>query len=348
MSAPPPLDDLLDKLGDQETTFLSRVRERVKTYVRGTGTECVSIVEKDGYGTGHPRTHHLGLDSYLLVLSCFLVKKNYKQHDLDSALTTPVSECVGKCYGEFLQENADLISGYFLQHMVKNDLILEVIMTQVVEKLAKKRVSQVRGKLVHVLVEGIKHAASSQLGHSIAVHVSAGVTSVAGTAIAHKLGPLLFKMMAVHLKATVAHILGSAVFKAAAHAAIKHCAYAAASAAFIHVVGAKVGIAHATMYLHVFGLAILGGILAHAVLTLPKELGEKISEGVVAVLREKFKGMNKENMEKVAFDIFSGEKFASSMAEEIAKSSEVEDAMKEFGDQLGAAAQQNSSWLFKW
>jgi hypothetical protein len=345
MPSQPSLDSLLDKLGDQEPEFLYRVRSRVHSYVRGTGKECVAIVEKDAYGLGRPRTHHIGIDSYIHVLWCFLRKEPYHHHELDSALTEPVAQIVGECYDEFLKGNSEIISQHFLQQMMENELILEIIMGEALDRAAKKGMSTIRSKAVHVMVEGVKHAASTHLGHSVSSHVSAGISAAAGTAVAHKLGPILLKMIVMHSQAIVTHLLSSAAFKAAAHAAVKHCAYVAASAAFLHVVSAKVGMAHASALLHAAGALVIGAIIGHAIFTLPGELAKKISDSVVGAMHTEFRAMNRMNVERVALEIFGTDRLTSAVAGEISKSGAVEEVMKHFGDNLAEEAEQGYSVL---
>jgi hypothetical protein len=329
------LDDLVSKLGEQEDEFLSVVHSEVESYIKNQGKECIAIIEKDAYGPGCPRTHHPGIDSYIKVLACFIRRQPYHDHELDSVLTEPVAQLVGECYDNFLSSKAEIISQYFLQHMLKNELILETIMGYAANTyIYKQGLSSVRSKAIHVMVQGIRHAAETQWGHTVTAQITATVSTASGYIVAHHLGPIIIKLIAVHLHTVVTHVLASAAFKAFIYSAAQHCIRVAAGAMILHLLAAKFGTVLAPIYFEAIITAAALSYIAYTIYKLPKELGEKVAESVVAELRNNFREMNLKNMEKVAEDIFGTDEWMTAIGSEFAATEGVEQAMKDFGDAL--------------
>jgi hypothetical protein len=323
LSIPPQhsLDSLLDKLGAQGPEFLSRVGSRVQSYVLGTGKECLAIVEKDANDHGRSRTYHPGIGNYTHVLGSFLRKVPYNRHTLDSALTEPVARIVGECYDEFLKNNSEIISQHFLLQIMGNDLMLEAIVGEALDRGN-------RSKAVPIMVKSVKCAASKQLGHSVSLHESVGNSAAAGT-----LGPMLLKMIEMHSQAIVTHVLSSAEFKDATHAAAKNCVYVIPSTAFQNVVRDNLKVEPSTL-VYVAIKPLIGAPIWDDIITIARELANKISQGVMVAMDKEFRALNRTNVERVASELFGTDSLSSAVADEISRSCEV---MKHFGDKPGEA-----------
>jgi hypothetical protein len=323
------LDSLLDNLGDQEPEFLSRVRSSVLAVnILRTGKACLAIVEKDADDHGSPRTHQVGAEGYTTVLGCFVRKKLYRHHELDSALTEPVAQTIGECYDEFLKDNSEMISQHFVQQIVGNDLILEVIMGEALDRAAKEGMSTIRNKAVHAMVEGVKHvarhAASTQAGHTVSTHVSAEIPAASGTVVAHQLGPVLLNTIAMHSQAILTHVLRSAEFNATIHATAKSCAYVVLRKVFLQVVDSM---AQSSGLFRAAGELLIRVPAWNVVVTISTVL----ANGVEVAMGKDFRAMNRPIVERMASEIFGTEKLTSAVADEISRSSAVEEVLKNLG-----------------
>ena len=83
--------------------FLNDVESSVYSYVVGRGKECIAIVEKipRPNGTFYTVTHRMGLDDaddFVRALVAFMSRKQFRGHDLDSALTEPILKIVEEKY----------------------------------------------------------------------------------------------------------------------------------------------------------------------------------------------------------------------------------------------------------
>jgi hypothetical protein len=67
-----PLNELLDYLANQKAQFIANQSSKV----------CISIVEKNAYGMNRDRTHCTGLDTYVVIMTCFC-RKNYHGRMMD-------------------------------------------------------------------------------------------------------------------------------------------------------------------------------------------------------------------------------------------------------------------------
>lgn len=100
----------------RKNKWISELRADIQKYVESTGKDCIALVEEDGNGRGRPRVHHVGIDSYLLVLTSLLRDTTYNGHDVTIAIVQPVMAIVMKSFTKFLMDNRDLMGELIMKH----------------------------------------------------------------------------------------------------------------------------------------------------------------------------------------------------------------------------------------
>ncbi|KAF4337513.1 hypothetical protein FBEOM_8611 [Fusarium beomiforme] len=282
--------DIFDELVTQQDEFINHARSRVYNYVRQQRRrDLTQIIEKDAYGPAQHRTHHPGLDSYVVVLGCFCAKRPYNDHDLDSVLTDPVVEIVCNCYSELLQRNSDELNAYLTQKILANEIVLQETLKIVMSDLSAKgfRISQAKlAKVVHdTMSQAVLHAAHSKLG----IVIQHGVTAAAGSTAGQMLAKMLVKAIAHHVTTITAHIMSNTMIAAAVKAAAKKICVVAITAVIVKTLAAKLGVTSAAGAVGVAGWVFLGGYLTYKLAGLPEEMAEKVSNGVRDALMDNYK-----------------------------------------------------------
>jgi hypothetical protein len=94
------MDKTTQALNPRKTEFLDGVQRKVNNYILSTGSNCIAVVEKSSDG-GILCTYECHMDKlsdFCKVLYKFVRKKQHRNHDLDSALTQPISDIVETAY----------------------------------------------------------------------------------------------------------------------------------------------------------------------------------------------------------------------------------------------------------
>lgn len=114
------MSTLLDRLGERKSDFLDTIQREIHAHIAKQGRRvCMSIVETDGYGNRRSCTHILNTDSlsrnvaYADVFQCFIRKKKYHNHTLDSGLSEPVAGIIAREYGTMLESRSDELGRFF-------------------------------------------------------------------------------------------------------------------------------------------------------------------------------------------------------------------------------------------
>jgi superoxide dismutase len=294
------LDTLVKDFAKDKTSFIASVKSRIETYVKSRELECVALIEQDAYGKGRPRTHHPGLDSYMLVLGCFLTKSDYKGHTVESALSQPVAEIVGDEYMKYFTSKSDEIVERFQQHLAEDKIMLDSICESVSQKISETNATWFgKSQLTKVLRFAISHAATSATGQAIATQATAGISAAAAKIMALHISPLVWKMAALQLKVIVGKIVASAAFKTAVHSATGKQVALITVTVMTKMLATKYFAAHAALV----GNLILGGVVAGIFLvelsTMSSSMGKKIAEKVGDTLDKEFEQTNTMVLEKM-------------------------------------------------
>ncbi|CAH0035149.1 unnamed protein product [Clonostachys rhizophaga] len=311
---------ILDNLVAQKAEFVNHARSKVYQYIRWKDRDhLIRIVEKDAYGPGQYRTHRPGLDLYVFVLGCFCTKKKYKEHELDSALTDPVVNIVCDCYSELLQANSHQLKEHLIQKILSNDIILQATLKIVIDKLKSKglRITESSlAKLVHETVSQTAHtAAHSHLGTTIGHSITVAAGSTAGQFLIN----ILVKAIAHHVTTITTNIIGNIAVKTVVKAAAKKVCITAITGVIVKTIATKLGFTSTMSILHVL---VIGGYLTVKLIGLPREMAEKVSNGVSDTLNNSYRSCLEEILDDITDSVTDPKKIASLMTSEMVDISE--------------------------
>ena len=323
---------LLDSLGEQKPDFLDRIQHAIHTYVASQGRRvCMSIVETDGLGDGHPRTHILNSDSlsenatYADVFQCFIRKKNYHDHALDSGLSEPVAGIIAREYGTVVESCTEDLKQYFLGRLIEDEVVRKSLAVHIATLLAKKGVKTARDKLTHLITQAIAQHASAhtnlavQHGVTVAAQHTAVVTAgtSAGGVVASIVGAILIKVFASHIAVILPKILSSETFHMLIAAATHKIVLVSTTAATANLLAAKAGAASASAFLH----AIIGPVaiiyVVYKLNRLPNELGESVAKGVKKELDGTFRSITEQVLKEMGKDICNLEELAKAFVDDV-------------------------------
>ena len=329
---PMSMSDLLDRLGERKPDFLDGIQGAIHTYVASQGRRtCMSIVETDGLGNGHPRTHILNPDSlsknvaYVDVFQCFIRKKVYHNHALDSGLSEPVAGLIAKEFGTVLESCADDLEEYFLGRLVEDEVVRKSLAIHIATLLAKKGIKTAREKLTHMITHAIAQHASThttvavQHGVTVATQHTAAVTAgtSTGAVVGSIVGAVLIKVLAAHITVILPKIIASETFRMFVMVATHKIVYASATAATANLLAAKFSAATVSAVLH----AIIGPVaiiyVVYKLKRLPNELGESIAKGVRKDLDGTFQSITEQVLDEMAKEVYDIEKLASAVVDDI-------------------------------
>jgi len=320
------LEGLVTLLADQKGPFLDEVEAKVFAHVSKTGRrELISIVEKDGYGDGRDRTHHPGLDSYVQVFGCFVIKEPFHHHSLDSALSEPVAGIVSECYANFISERQVEIAEHFLKKIVEDEVLRQTILGYVAEELLKKGVKAGRNKIIATLSHSLTaHAAHTHIGlaiqHGVLVathHVAGVISSTAGTAAGTLLAAMIIKAILTHMGITMAEVLHGQALHGLAAILSHKVGMAACAGVAVSFLANHIGTAGAALIAHALVAPLAVTAIGITLYRLPKSLGKKVAKGVKAELAGEFRAMTETILDGLAKDILSMEALGNAIVSEI-------------------------------
>lgn len=332
ITEPISMSSLLDRLGEHKPDFLDNIQNGIHAYVARQGRRvCMSIVEIDGLGAGQPRTHILNSDSlsqnatYVDVFQCFIRKKKYHDHALDSGLSEPVAGIIAREYGTVVESCSDDLKRYFVGRLLEDEVVRKSLAAHIATLLAKKGVKTARNKLTHLITHAIAQHASThthlavQHGVTVATQHTAGVTAgtSTGAVVGSVVGAVLIKLLAAHIGTILPKIMASGTFHMLVMAATHKIVYVSATAATANLLAAKVGAASASAFLH----AIIGPVaviyVVYKLKRLPNDLGESVSKGVRKELDGSFRSITEQVIDEMAKDICNLEQLASAVVGDI-------------------------------
>lgn len=326
------MSELLDRLGERKPQFLDDVQQAIQDYIANQSRRvCMSIVETDGRGHAHPRKHILNTDSlsedatYVNVFQCFIRKKKYHNHALDSGLSEPVATIIAKRYGDMIQSCSDDLRKYFVSRLVEDEVVRKSFIAHIATLLAQKGIKTARDRLTHM----ITHAIAQHVGTHTHVAVQHGVTvatqhtatvtagTSAGAVIGSIVGAVLIKAFTAHITVVLPKILASETFRMLVMAATHKTVYVSATAATANLLAAKVGAATASAFLHAMIVPVAAGYVGYQLRRLPKELGKSIAKGVKQDLDGTFRNITAQVLDEMAKDVYDLEKLASAVVDDI-------------------------------
>lgn len=326
------MSGLLDRLGERKPDFLNSIQREIHAHIANQGRRaCMSIVELDGHGNGRSRTHILNTDSlsenatYMNVFQCFIRKKEYHDHALNSGLSEPVAGIIARRYGTVLESCSDDLQQYFLGRLIEDEVVRKSLAVHIATLLAKKGIKTARDKLTHMITHAIAqhtgtHATVAvQHGVTVATQHTAAVTAgtSTGAMVGSIVGAVLIKAFAAHITVILPKILASETFHMLVMAATHKIVYVSATAATANLLAAKAGAATASAFLH----AVIGPVaviyVVYKLNRLPNELGESVAKGVKEDLDGNFRSITEQVLDEMTKDVYDLEKLAAAVVSDI-------------------------------
>ena len=321
------MSGLLDRLGERKPDFLDGIQRTIHVYIAKQGRRvCMSIVETDGLAVDHPRTHILKARSfftYLDVFQCFIRKKTYHDHALDSGLSEPVAGIIARRYSAMIESCSDDLKRYFLGRLVDDEVMRNSLAVHIATLLAEKGIKTARDKLTHIVTHAIvQHTnihttVAVQHGVTVATQHTAAVTAgtSTGAVVGSIIGAILIKAFVAHITVILPKILASETLRILVMAATHKIVYVSATAATANILAAKVGAATATAFLHaVIGPAAVTYV-GYKLNRLPNDLGESVAKGVRKDLDIGFRDITEQVLDEMAKEVYNVEKLASAFVD---------------------------------
>jgi len=324
-----PFQKLSDIFEADKTAFLDDVQTSVRSYIIGTGKQCIAIVEKIPTSTPasgdqvqyHLYKHELHLDSDLAefaqVLIHFIRRKPHDGHDLDSALTEPVLEIIEDKYVKLFESHGEEISSEFLEALKKNNILLNSFLERLADKVSGKIATKIRTKIVHLLVLHIHDAATSNTSRIIGQNISHFAATAMGSQIAAIAAHVLLKSISVNMVHIIAKFLASAAFKKVIVVLLHKLIVGIIMAAVLHFLAANVGAAIGAGTIMFIIVPIVAVIIIKQIVDFPKKLGNEVSESVRAHLASNFGQANNDILAKTFQEIFNDDKLLEAVANDV-------------------------------
>jgi hypothetical protein len=322
-----------------KTAFLDDIEKSISLHVIGTGKQCIAMVEKIPKTTGEypPYTlykHELhlnsGLPEFAEVLIKFIRRKRHDGHDLDSALTEPVLKIIEDKYVALYNSHGEEISSEFLEMLKNDNILLNSFVERLADKVSDKISKEARAKIVHLLVEQIHDAATSNTAHVVGQHISHFASTAVGAQIASVAAHVLLKAIAMNMGHIIAKFLASAAFKKVVVVLLHKLVVGVITAAVVHFLAANIGSAIGAGALMWIIIPIVAAIIIEQIADFPKKLGNEVSKSVREHLASNFGKTNKDILEKTFEEIFKGEK----LLEEVADDEDVKQMIGALSDRI--------------
>jgi hypothetical protein len=109
-------------------------------------------------------------------------RKRHDGHDLDSALTEPILKIIEDKYAALYNSHGEEISSDFLEKLKNDNILLNSFVERLADKVSGKISKKARAKIVHLLVEQIHDAATSNTSHIVGQHISHFASTAVGGA----------------------------------------------------------------------------------------------------------------------------------------------------------------------
>jgi hypothetical protein len=257
-------------------------------------------------------------------------KQQYHGHDLDSALTEPISSQVENAYQEFYKSESEAISSGMLVMLAADELKLISFVDRITDIALDQFSNQVKKQVVHMVVHQVKESVNQGTLHSVGNHIGHLAATTAGSQVATIVAHLLFKLLAANIGHIVAKLLASAFLKKLLAILIKKFVLAAVTAAVLQFLATHVGIAAGGSTIMWIVMPLLIAYIGYKIATFPQKLGEKVSKKIRQELESKFESTNKTILEKIFESVFGG----NDLVQAIAKDEEFQDMLRNLGEKV--------------
>lgn len=298
------LQDVVNELGTQETSFVAGVEHDIRSHIESQSVaRCLTIVTRDAAGAVQrsyaPTPPDIG---YIEALIAFCRGKRLNGRELDSALTDSTVDVVVSRYESLFAKNADQLSASLSKVLLSDRVFLSAISDAVLNAYKGPVAQGMRRQIQEALLQKIQASISSQVDNQAVAALKATATKAIVTAvqapISTQIAAIIAKFLAMHMKALLAKVLASKAFKVAIMTKIKGLVLAGVVGVIVKFVAAKLGITTGAAVAWVL-IPVFVAWIGYEVVTLPKKLGEKISEKVAGELSGSFDANNLSLLEGV-------------------------------------------------
>ncbi|KAH8665178.1 hypothetical protein BGZ60DRAFT_432421 [Tricladium varicosporioides] len=322
---------LLDTLGSKKSSFLDNVQVKVSSYVSSTGTRCVAVIERKPFPR-HDELHKVGVDEWIPVFIAFLRKKKYFNHELDSYLTGGITQIITECYMKFIEENSADINDFFYKQMTQNHMVQHAVLEHIAAQCIKSGVRKSRKAILHALAQALHAAVHSQIAHGVAhtvTHtsnvISAKFGTTAGATAGKAISKLMVKVLAKQIAVVSSKLIGHALLSKAIIASVGHSIAMTVTAIVIHTMIAHVGLSSVTLSIHYAAVAIITVYVLYKIVTLDRELGEKLGKSIRDSMEKNFMPITSNILDDIAKGMLSPDGLAKAMFSEFESSPDFKD-----------------------
>jgi hypothetical protein len=308
-------ESLAKRLDANKVEFLDQLEREIKTYIVGTGIQCIAIDEITESDSIHRQAHHAHPvefnATYVEVLIQFVRKKPHNGHELDSALTAPVLRIIEENYIALYERNSAVISEGFLKILNENKAHLRSFMERLVEKILDQSDESAKVDLVNALVSQLHRSSESETAQQIGDIASTTI----GTQIASGVGNVLLRAIASNTGSVVANFLTGEAFKTIISVLIQRLILGIITTTVFKFLVAQIGALGASAIMWIL-IPIVIAFLIRQIYTFPDRIGREVSSSVRANLEKNFEGMNANIMKQVFDEVIHGDKLLESVAED--------------------------------
>lgn len=319
---------VVNELGKNKISFLDEVESSIKTYLENKSwQECITIVERwsDGSVKNTWKPSELG-DGFGKRFYAFLRKKRYDGCELDSGLTDGVVSLVTSKFEKFYSDNSVNLAKPLTQQLIKDRVFVKQLASQIVEVSKGSLPTVIKNKLTAKLIHALEDSMNinfSQIAADQIHNLTAHVIAIAASApISKTVMVVLMKYMAVFLKGVIAKMLAATAVKTMLMALLKKLL----AVKIIAAIGAIVLPFLGGVPVWAIVAPLLAAFLAYEVYSLPRKMGEKVSQAVRSELNGEFDKINT----NIAENILSGftKTALNTLISDIAHDVNIKEAMK--------------------
>jgi hypothetical protein len=256
--------------------------------------------------------------------------KKHKGHELDSALTDPITERVQDAYRDFYQSESDAISSGMLTALAEHDVKLTSFLDRIADIALGKFSSKVKKQIVHLVADQIRESVQQGTLHTMGHQIGHITATAAGTQVAAVVAHTLIKLMAANVGQIVAHLLAMGFVQKMLMLIAKKIIVEAILSAVLHFLAVHVGAAVGSTTLMFVVAPLLAIYIGYKVYTFPAKTGEEVSKSVRNELAQNFESINRTMLEKIFHRVFGGNE----LVQAIAMDEDFVDMLNGFGRKL--------------
>jgi hypothetical protein len=286
------IKEIQEFLQDKKEEVIIDVRTAIAVHIGGKSPkECLALVLRDKEGVV---VQHLPMEAekrYALVLLAFLRKKTYEGHEVDSELTDSTSEVVAEAFSTRIEKDADRLAALIMPLILSDQRFAKAISEHLVSLSQLPPMKQLQRKVTSILMHKLGVILSHTIDTTMTTAIKASVVKVAAASIsspiAIKITASIVTSLGAALKPILIKLLASAAFKAAIIAKVKAIIVGSVLAAFIKIIGVKIGMGAGAAFAFILLPALIAWLI-YEYRNFPEKLSTKVSESVATDMAANF------------------------------------------------------------